>query len=84
MLATERCFMALSKERMGEIALIFLKENWRRDGIKSLRPDLIRRDFKREEKDLSVPVAESLEFCRVIFTELVEEGFSNPPVRHLQ
>lgn len=63
----------LSKERQGEIALIYLKDKMRREGIKLSSSS--RRDIGDTAKKLNIPVEEATEFAEILVREIVEETF---------
>lgn len=63
----------MSKERMGEIALLYMKQKFRDEGIR------LTQNFKRQvgntAKEIGVPTTEALAFVEIIVRELVEETF---------
>ena len=65
----------LTKERMGEIALLHLKNKLRNEGIR-LKPDM-KRQIGNEAKELGITVEEAMQFAEVFVREMVEEVF--PP-----
>lgn len=74
--------MALTKERIGEIAYLLLKEQMRRDGLRELclNPNTIKREVGNKVKTINnrhkkpiVNDSEILEFGTLILTELVTE-----------
>lgn len=64
--------MALSKERMGEIALLALKRQARNDGIKFGKR--VKRGIGNFSKEEGVPIEELEAFARQFINELVEES----------
>ena len=67
----------LSKERQGEIALLFLKHKLQRDGV-MLSPS-IHREIGNVAKALGISVEEAMEFAEMIVREHVEAMF---PKKH--
>lgn len=65
--------MAISKERQGEIALKYLKNKLRRDGV-TIKPNM-QRQTANEAKDLGISPEEAAEFAEMLVRELVEEAF---------
>ncbi len=57
--------MPLSKERIGEIALVVLQHKMEQDGIR-LNPKEIKREIVNGSKKLGVPVHESAEFAQIM------------------
>lgn len=64
--------MALTKERKGELALIFLKEILENKGIE-LKPKEVKRSVKNMSKKLGISEVETAEFV----LETTEEIFSD-------
>lgn len=64
--------MAMSKERMGEIAVLFLKNEMRKNGI---RLTDVKRRINQEASQIGIPVKEAQEFVEIVVRELVEETF---------
>lgn len=64
----------ISKERMGEIALLILKSDAKKDRM----PDAenLKRNLGNKSKDLNVPVEELLSFWISIYSEVFEELIS--------
>lgn len=62
--------MALSKERLGEIALRALQENMEQEGIR-LRPKEIRREVHNEAKRLMITEREAAE----LITTIIEAAY---------
>lgn len=69
--------MALSKERKGEIALLYLKNKLREDGIR-LKPDTLRQ-IGNTAKTVGIPFEEAKEFVEELVREMVEETFARKP-----
>jgi len=67
----------ISKERQGELALLFLKHKLQTDGVR-LSPT-IHRDIGNAAKALGIPVNEATEFVEIIVREHVEKTF---PKKH--
>ncbi len=65
--------MAMSKERMGEIALLYLKKKLRREGL-NLKPNM-QRESANEAKALGISPEEASEFLEILATELFAEAF---------
>ena len=53
--------MALSKERIGEIALLSLQEKLEKDGLR-LNPKEIKRDLHNYARSLGISIHEATEF----------------------
>jgi hypothetical protein len=66
--------MAITKARMGEIALMIFKQRLREDGIR-LKPNF-RREVGNEAQKTGIPAAELAEFAEIVIRELVEEAFA--------
>lgn len=66
----------LSKERKGEIALLVLKFQKKKEGIK-LCPDTFKRDVGNMAKSIGISKEEALEFAREIVEETVKECFGD-------
>lgn len=64
--------MAISQERLGQLALIALKGKMRRDGI-HLNPKDIKREITNEAKNLGVPVSEAAEFALFLIKYIYED-----------
>ena len=65
----------MTKERMGEIALLFLKQKLREEGIR-LTPNF-KRQVGNTAKSIGIETAEALVFAEIIVRELVEETFAD-------
>lgn len=65
----------LSKERMGEIALIVLLSKVRRDGI-TFKPEEIRRQILNEAKKLGLEKVEAALFAKAVATEIFKESMA--------
>lgn len=65
--------MAISKERQGEIALLYLKNKLRRDGV-TIKPNM-QRQTGNEAKELGISPEEAAEFAEMLVRELMEEAF---------
>jgi len=66
--------MALTKERKGELAWIFLKEKVGKQGIR-LSPNEFKREIGNEAKKMGVDVEEAVDFIELFVRELVDEMF---------
>lgn len=66
----------LSKERKGEIALLALKHQKKKEGVK-LCPETFQRDVGNMAKALGISKEEALEFAREIVEETVKECFGD-------
>lgn len=66
--------MAISKERQGELALMYLKNKLRREGV-TIKPN-IRRQTANEAKELGISSEEAAEFAEMLIREIVEEAFA--------
>jgi len=58
--------MALSKERIGEIAMVVLQEKLERDGNIRLNPSEIKREVANTSKKLGITPQEGAEFVGII------------------
>ena len=67
--------MKLSEERKGQIALLWLKNEMRQNGIR-LKPDM-KREVGNEAKAIGIDIEEAMALTEEIVRELVEEVF--PP-----
>ena len=67
--------MKLSEERKGQIALLWLKNEMRQNGIR-LKPDM-KREVGNEAKAIGITIEEAMALTEEIVRELVEEVF--PP-----
>lgn len=65
--------MAMSKKRMGEIALLYLKKKLRREGL-TLKPNM-QREVRNEAKLLGISSKEASEFLEILATELFVKAF---------
>ncbi|QQR65388.1 hypothetical protein IPH92_02305 [Candidatus Kaiserbacteria bacterium] len=63
----------MTEARKGEIALLVLKMQMRRDGFRIGKH--IQRDIGNEAKAIGIPVEEAQEFIEGVVRELVEETF---------
>jgi len=61
-----------SEERMGEIALLYVKRKVRRDSV-SMDPEKIRREIGNTAKDLGISIGEATHFVREILSEAFYE-----------
>jgi len=59
--------------RQGEIALLYLKNKIRKDGVK-ISPNM-KREIGNTAKAIGISVEEATEFSEIIVRELVEEAF---------
>lgn len=64
--------MAMSKERQGELAILFLKQQLRNEGI---RLKDMKRRVNSEASQIGIPTKEAQEFVEILVRELVEETF---------
>ena len=64
--------MAMSKERQGELAILFLKNQLRNEGI---RLKDVKRKVNSEASQVGIPAKEAQEFVEILVRELVEETF---------
>jgi hypothetical protein len=64
----------LTKERQGEIALAYLKNKLRREGVK-ISPNM-QRQIANEAKEVNIPLKEAQEFAEILVREIVEEAFA--------
>jgi hypothetical protein len=60
--------MALSKERIGEIARLVLQQKLERDGSIRLNPAEIKREISNESKKMGITAQEGAEFVAIIIT----------------
>lgn len=58
--------MALTSQRIGEIALVVLQDKLEKDGSLRLNPIEIKRDATNGAKRLGVPPSEAAEFMQMI------------------
>ncbi len=58
--------MALSKERIGEIAMLILQSKLESDGLIRLTPKEIKRSMANESKNLGIPAHEMAEFAKIV------------------
>jgi hypothetical protein len=58
--------MALSKERIGEIAMLVLQHKVERDGNIRLNPAEIKREFSKSSKELGITPQECAEFVGIL------------------
>lgn len=65
--------MAMSEKRMGEIALLHVKDKLRREGA-TVKPNM-RRALAQEAKDLGISVEEAVEFTEILTREVFELAF---------
>lgn len=66
--------MALSQQRKGEIALLALKYEKKRAGVR-LCPETFKRDVGNMAKNLGIEKEEAMEFAREFVEEIVKECF---------
>lgn len=67
--------MVLSKERMGEISYLLLKERIKETGLR-LAPNVIRREIWNLSTATKVPAEELKEFFDLTIKELCREAFA--------
>ena len=60
--------MALSKERLGEIAMLVLQNKLEKNGDLKLIPSQVKRELKNSAKTLGFSVIEVAEFSKIILT----------------
>lgn len=65
----------MSEARKGQIALLFLKQKIRKEGVR-LMPNF-NRGLANDAKEISVPVSEAVEFVEGLIREVVDEIFAN-------
>ncbi len=70
----------LTEERKGQIALLFVKDRFRSEGIR-LKPDM-KRDIGNTAKKIGVSVDELLQLVEELTHELVEEVFPSRSTSH--
>jgi hypothetical protein len=68
--------MALSKERMGELAMIVLAHKLENDGGVRLNPKEIKRELSNEAKKYGITPQEAAEFAMVFITKAYEKTMS--------
>lgn len=64
--------MLLSKEKLGEIAMLALVAKFKEEGL-MLRPKEVKRQISNVAKKLGITPAEFAEFCKVVYKELYTE-----------
>lgn len=67
--------MALSKERKGEIAYVFMKDMMRRNGHLETASEF-KESVKNQSKELGLETKEVSEFVESMMREVLEEMFS--------
>jgi len=72
----------LSKERMGEISLAVLLEQFEREGL-HVKPREILRDVANRAKKLGIPVGEMAEFTQTEFTQVAVRAVCDRAVEAL-
>lgn len=65
--------MALSKERVGEIALILLQHKMEKNGDITLNPSEIKREILNESKKFGVEPHEAAEFLQIVVKTAYEK-----------
>lgn len=70
----ERRELMLTKERKGEIALLVLKHQKKKEGIR-LCPETFKRDVGNMAKSIGISSREAMEFAKEIVEETVRECF---------
>ncbi len=65
--------MAISKERQGELALLYLKNKLRREGV-TIKLNM-QRQTANEAKELGISPTEAAEFAEILVREIVDEAF---------
>lgn len=61
--------MALSQERIGQIAMLALVAKFGEEGL-MLRPKEVKRQISNTAKKLGITPAEFAEFCKIVYEEL--------------
>ena len=56
--------MALSEERVGQIAMLALQSKMEKDGV-TLNPKEIKREITNQAKNLGIPASELAEFAKI-------------------
>ncbi len=64
--------MALTQERIGQIAMLAIKKKANDDGIR-LNPNNIKRDINNEAKKLGITAFEMAEFAKVVIKQAYDE-----------
>ncbi len=67
--------MAISKERQGELALMYLKKKLLREGV-TIKSNM-RRQTTNEAKEIGISPEEAAEFAEMFVHEIVKEAFTN-------
>ena len=65
--------MALTKERIGEIAMVILQYKLEQDGELCLNPKEVKRDVTNNSRKLGIPVHESAEFAKIVIKAAYEK-----------
>jgi hypothetical protein len=65
--------MAISKQRQGELALMYLKNKLRHEGV-TIKPNM-QRQAANEAKELGISPEEAAEFAEMLVRDIVEEAF---------
>jgi hypothetical protein len=61
--------MALSSDRIGEIAMLALQHKMETEGMITLNPKEIRRQIHNMAKTLGIPVPELAQFVKIVYTD---------------
>jgi hypothetical protein len=69
--------MELSDERRGQIALAYLKQLFRKNGIELRGKEQMIREMKNIAKAINVPEEEAIKFAEEIIRGMVDEIFSS-------
>ena len=64
--------MALTSERVGQIAMIAFQSRKEEEGVR-LNPKQIRRDISNEARKLGIPVHEAAQFVQLMFREAYDK-----------
>lgn len=65
--------MAISKERQGELALMYLKDKLRNEGF-TVKANM-QRQTAQQAKQLGISPEEAAEFAEMLVREIVDEAF---------
>lgn len=65
--------MAISKERQGELALMYLKDKLRNEGV-TIKANM-QRQTAQQAKQLGISPEEAAEFAEMLVREIVDEAF---------
>lgn len=68
--------MALTEERRNEIAYLYVVNLVEQKGIKTLKPNEIRRQILNTAKELGISEQEAVQFARGVVFPLLEKAFA--------